>query len=150
MLASLLRGIGTDAKQQIFVDANPDRFAYILDWYRHGEMFVPRESVEVVLRDARFFRLPDILKINGVSVALTPANVRIQDILREKTVEKWRGFAAYVKHIQQEIIANAEMLAQRSDEVDFDFFDQHADGTSEAASTHPSRAATSPRRRRHP
>ena len=40
LLASLLDDIGTDAAEPIYVEANPDRFAHILDWYRHGEMHV--------------------------------------------------------------------------------------------------------------
>ncbi|CAE8693652.1 unnamed protein product [Polarella glacialis] len=36
LLANLLDDIGTDSSQHIFVDANPDRFQYIVDWYRYG------------------------------------------------------------------------------------------------------------------
>jgi len=56
LLASLVDDLGTDSSRPMFIDANPDRFSYILDWYRYGEMFIPNDStIEAVLRDARFF-----------------------------------------------------------------------------------------------
>merc|ERR1719264_2475799 len=60
LLASLLEDIGTDSGRPIFVDANSDRFAHILEWYRHGEMHVAADCpVAGIICDARFFLLPD-------------------------------------------------------------------------------------------
>ena len=63
-LARLIKG--ADDSRPVFVDANPDRFECILDWYRYGEIFVDKgRSVAAVLRDADYFLLPDTVKING-------------------------------------------------------------------------------------
>eukprot|EP00927_Polykrikos_kofoidii_P078570 TRINITY_DN75389_c0_g1_i1.p1 TRINITY_DN75389_c0_g1~~TRINITY_DN75389_c0_g1_i1.p1 ORF type:complete len:279 (+),score=38.36 TRINITY_DN75389_c0_g1_i1:78-914(+) len=67
LLAQLLDDVGTDSSEPIFVDANPDRFANILDWYRYGCMFLPSgASVDALLHDAAFFLLPEEVTVNGV------------------------------------------------------------------------------------
>ncbi|CAE8641873.1 unnamed protein product, partial [Polarella glacialis] len=66
LLANLLDDIGTDSSQPIFVDASPDRFQHIVDWYRYGEMSLPSTCCKhALLRDARYFMLPDEVKMNG-------------------------------------------------------------------------------------
>lgn len=69
LLALLLEEVGTAGDRPIFVDANPDRFSHILDWYRYGEMYMVEGCpVRGVLRDARFFLLPDAkIIINGTA-----------------------------------------------------------------------------------
>jgi len=67
LLATLIDDIGTDCGEPIFVDANPDRFGHILDWYRYGEMYAQEFVIGALLRDAKFFLLPDIMRINGIA-----------------------------------------------------------------------------------
>lgn len=66
LLAQLLEGTTSDG-QPVFVDASPERFHHILDWYMYDEMFVPDEvTAQALLRDCAFFLLPDLVVVNGV------------------------------------------------------------------------------------
>eukprot|EP00928_Gymnodinium_smaydae_P027130 TRINITY_DN21079_c1_g5_i1.p1 TRINITY_DN21079_c1_g5~~TRINITY_DN21079_c1_g5_i1.p1 ORF type:complete len:412 (+),score=105.59 TRINITY_DN21079_c1_g5_i1:70-1236(+) len=71
VLDRLLREVGeSNPAKPIFVDGNPDRFPYILDWYRSGEMYVPASvPVAAVLADARRLALPAEVIVNGASVS---------------------------------------------------------------------------------
>lgn len=105
LLASLSEDIGTDAAQPIFVDANPDRFGHILDWYRFGEMHLPSDCpIAGVLRDARFFLLPDFVRINGSlqQVCPNPANDAC-DAGVVRVIDHWPGFVEYVSGIVAEL-----------------------------------------------
>merc|ERR1719150_3021292 len=125
LLASLLDDIGTDGSHPVFVDANPERFAYILDWYRYGEMFVPSSCpVEAVLRDARFLLLPDLIRINGEMHSVSASHVRdVHEDLRKAVVAKWPTFESYVQRLVSETRAHAEAMGSRSDEVDTGMLD---------------------------
>jgi len=107
LLACLVGDIGTDLSAPIFVDANPDRFPQILDWYRYGEMFVPEGlSVKALLRDARFFLLPDVVTINhtaypiGMSGAAHPT--RSYDAVMKDIAATWEGFDEYIERVMTE------------------------------------------------
>lgn len=78
LLASLLGSVGanSDCDDPIFVDANPERFVHILDWYRYNEMYVQEFAVGGVLRDAKFFSLPDTVQINGISHAIKSSRAK--------------------------------------------------------------------------
>lgn len=95
LLAILIDDLGTDANQHIFVHANPDRFAYILDWYRYGQMYVPTRDfpTEALLRDARFFLLPDTVKINGVTFSIRPSLVEeVRNEVINSVASGWPNF----------------------------------------------------------
>lgn len=95
LLATILDDLGTDGSQPIFIDANPDRFGYILDWYRYGEMHVPTQGfpIAALLRDARFFLLPDTVKINGVSYCVQPSLVEeVRNETISSTISGWPNF----------------------------------------------------------
>lgn len=109
LLASLLDDIDTDASQPIYVDANPDRFGYILDWYRYGEMFVPTQGfpIEAVLRDARFFLLPDSVKINSVSYSIQPPLAEeVQNEAINSTMCGWPNFGRFLQETISDIKAH--------------------------------------------
>ena len=110
MLASLLSDIDSDTcdGQAIFVDANPDRFQYILDWYRYGEMLIPSQcSTDALLRDARFFMLPDYVKINRRMHCISPpaGPPQIHEQLRADVISKWPTFRQYVERLTSETAA---------------------------------------------
>eukprot|EP00928_Gymnodinium_smaydae_P027404 TRINITY_DN21205_c0_g1_i3.p1 TRINITY_DN21205_c0_g1~~TRINITY_DN21205_c0_g1_i3.p1 ORF type:complete len:363 (+),score=68.28 TRINITY_DN21205_c0_g1_i3:71-1090(+) len=136
LLANLLDDIGTDRGRPVFVDTNPDRFPYILDWYRYGEMFVPKDvAIDALLRDARFLMLPDNIRINGEIHTVQGSVARsIQELLREKVLAKWPTFQAYVQTIVHETRQAANLLGERSDEVETDGLHSFGDGFSEIAS----------------
>jgi len=111
LLAQLLDDISTSKDEVLFVDANPDRFQYILDWYRHGAMFVRTEWIPALLLDARYFLLPDCVKINGRKYDLQPPTLPcVQEIFDEqkaKVIAKWPSFKGYVKRLAEETMAKA-------------------------------------------
>jgi len=137
LLGNLLDDIGTDGSQPIFVDANPDRFPHMLDWYRYGEIYVPEPCcIEGVLRDARYFMLPDVIRINGEPLAIRGSVVaEVHEALRHAVLAKWPNFRHYVQKIVADIKRSAELLGDRSSEVDTDMFDSLGDVASESAST---------------
>mmetsp|Transcript_85136 Transcript_85136/g.237597 ORF Transcript_85136/g.237597 Transcript_85136/m.237597 type:complete len:297 (-) Transcript_85136:127-1017(-) len=137
LLANLMDDIETDRSRPIFVDANPDRFTHILDWYRHGEMYVAdNESIQGLLRDARYFMLPDLVKINGESHSIQGyVAAEVHEVMRKAVVGKWPNFRSYLQRLIAEIKKNAELLGDRSGDVDTDVFDNSSDMASENAST---------------
>mmetsp|Transcript_89156 Transcript_89156/g.277160 ORF Transcript_89156/g.277160 Transcript_89156/m.277160 type:complete len:298 (+) Transcript_89156:99-992(+) len=117
LLANLLDDIDSDASKPIFVDANPDRFNHILDWYQYGEMFVPAGCpIPAVLRDACFFLLPDAVKINGSSYAIRPASAdTVRDATASVVIAAWPNFERYVegliRQVQDDLLRLAETAA---------------------------------------
>jgi len=100
LLASLIDDIGTDCSEPIFVDANPERFGHILDWYRFNEMFVEEFAVGALLRDARFFLLPDNIMINQIGYTLNASRgAKIRDEAMMATKAEWPTFEQYVEDI---------------------------------------------------
>eukprot|EP00971_Amphidinium_carterae_P133569 2645453-Amphidinium_carterae.1 len=68
LLSQLLDDYDTDCAKPIFIDRDPQRFALILDWYRHGVIHVPPScSVQAVRRDAEYFLLPPTVRIEADS-----------------------------------------------------------------------------------
>mmetsp|Transcript_86808 Transcript_86808/g.202012 ORF Transcript_86808/g.202012 Transcript_86808/m.202012 type:complete len:281 (-) Transcript_86808:47-889(-) len=120
LLASLMDDIGTDSTQPMFVDANPDRFAYILDWYRYGEMHLPDGyPLKAILNDARFFLLPDAVKINGSRHALQPPSEVDLSFTAVSTITKdWPTFQQFVMNIIGEVRAQVEHLSRRAAQPD--------------------------------
>lgn len=104
LLACLVDDVGTDVTAPIFVDANPERFAHIIDWYRYGEMFLPPgPTIEAVMRDVRYFLLPDEITINGMvhtidtspKVCLVPSF----EAVMKGIAHSWDGFGTYVERL---------------------------------------------------
>eukprot|EP00928_Gymnodinium_smaydae_P068349 TRINITY_DN5145_c0_g1_i1.p1 TRINITY_DN5145_c0_g1~~TRINITY_DN5145_c0_g1_i1.p1 ORF type:complete len:298 (+),score=42.14 TRINITY_DN5145_c0_g1_i1:59-895(+) len=121
LLAALLEDVGTDSKRPIFVDACPDRFGHILDWYRFGEMYVPEQQcpIQGLLREARFYLLPDIVRINGMSYSLRPrATNNAFDAAEAAIVDNWPGFEKYVEQVLSETQKELKALGERSKIVD--------------------------------
>ena len=124
LLFNLIDDIGTDAARPIFVDANPDRFQHILDWYRYGEMYVlPSCSLPAILRDARYFMLPEPLKINGkMHMISSPSTSDVHarngpEMLRAQVISKWPNFHAYVKQLARETLDEFEERGKTSDQT---------------------------------
>jgi hypothetical protein len=110
MLASLVSDIDTDSngRRPIFVDANPNRFQYILDWYRYGEMYVPDHCpINAVLRDCRFFMLPDSIRINGKVHQIGVPSGTVSEIsthqLGKEVISNWPTFHEYVQTLVSKI-----------------------------------------------
>mmetsp|Transcript_103597 Transcript_103597/g.200742 ORF Transcript_103597/g.200742 Transcript_103597/m.200742 type:complete len:269 (+) Transcript_103597:99-905(+) len=123
LLANLLDDIGSDAGRPIFVDANPERFNHILDWYQYGEMFVPTGyPIPAVLRDARFFLLPDTLKINESTFVLRPTSAeQVTAAMTSVVTSSWPKFEQYVEDLIKQVkdcyTSNAESAARPEEEV---------------------------------
>lgn len=116
LLATLLDDVSIDSSKPIFVDANPDRFNHILDWYRYREMFVPSYCpVDAVLRDARFFLLPDVIRVNGISYALRPPFVEeTRDALVRVVTSYWPNFEKYIQDLISDVKAHFVELGERA------------------------------------
>lgn len=126
LLATLLDDVSTDWAQPIFVDANPDRFSYILDWYRYGEMFLPDSChVDALLKDARFLLLPEQLRINRDLRTTEPVRTAsdLNDALHDIVLQRWPTFRAYMKYIIDETESQTTTLGAKSDEVDTDLLE---------------------------
>jgi len=104
LLASLVDDIGTDSSEPIFVDANPDRFGHILDWYRYNEMYVQEFIVGAVLRDAKFFLLPDVVRVNGTShvIGSSQGGIVCEEVLMATKAE-WPTCDQYVEDTIREL-----------------------------------------------
>jgi hypothetical protein len=122
LLANLIDDIGVDPSRAIFVDGNPERFEYILDWYHYGEMFVPSDCpIEALLRDARFFLLPDSVKINGELITVRGSVIsEAHESLRRSVISRWPTFDLCVNRIIDDTKMEVQSLGARSDELDTD------------------------------
>mmetsp|Transcript_37765 Transcript_37765/g.87725 ORF Transcript_37765/g.87725 Transcript_37765/m.87725 type:complete len:278 (+) Transcript_37765:79-912(+) len=127
LLANLLDDIGSDSALPLFVDANPDRFAYILDWYRFGEMHLPTGyPTKAILNDARFYLLPDTIKINGSSHMFPhplgdlhhAAVESVTDAVVASVTRDWPTFEEYVTQLIAAVQSEAEAAGARAKEVE--------------------------------
>lgn len=143
LLAQLLDNAGTDSKVPLFVDANPERFAHILDWYNYGQMFLPQgASVDALLHDAVYFSLPNVVKVNGVERRLPkhcdikewgacetiePDSQELKSELEAVVLDHWPEFSevldAKMRQIQENLFASAcdsaECTGVYSDSLEF-------------------------------
>jgi len=112
----MLDDISVDDTRPIFVDANADRFAYILDWYRFGEMYVPSDcAIGGLLCDARFFLLPDLVRINGTSYALRPGWAeQACDAAISSVIDQWPTFETYVTGLIAEVRKGFESIGEQA------------------------------------
>jgi len=104
LLAQLLDDVAADVAQPIFVDANPSRFDLILDWYRYGEMFLPKGMpLPALLRDCDFFLLPDVVVVNGIprstlrgqSSAISSHADHVREQFVDGILDQWPSFDAF-------------------------------------------------------
>jgi len=110
LLASMLDDISVNPEKPVFVDANPERFGFILDWYRYGEMYAHVDGlIPALLRDACFFLLPDVVIVNGRSYALSPPaskpfpEVKVRDAMTSCIVSSWPTFERYVDDLIKQV-----------------------------------------------
>lgn len=131
LLAQLLDDVGTDTRSPIFVDANPDRFGHILDFYRYGEMFPPADlPVAALLHDAVFLMLPDAVRVNGRIRRLSEINnqrVCTRDEVVAGVLARWPGFDAYLDATMARIRAHFEEAVRQSDKFGNNDYDEYAD-----------------------
>jgi hypothetical protein len=115
LLATMLDDIATDSSKAMFIDANPERFAHILDWYRCGEMYLT-SPLEAIFKDARFFLLPDAIKINGTSHVIRQAtNAKtVQDATMSAIRERWPSFDQYANTLVAQTLEHFKSLAEDS------------------------------------
>jgi len=118
LLASMLEDISVNPEKPIFVDANPERFSFILDWYRYGEMYAHVDGlVPALLRDACFFLLPDVVIINGRSFTLRPPAskpfpaLKVRDALTSCVTSSWPTFETYVDGLIKQVREHYMTLA---------------------------------------
>lgn len=74
MLAKLVSAKWKSKKSEaaIFIDRDGERFKYILDFYRDGEILVPKTvALEVIKNDAMYFGLPEDVSIKEVKKELS-------------------------------------------------------------------------------
>ena len=125
LLASLIEDISIDCARAIFIDANSERFGYILDWYRFRQMHIPKDyPVKSILCDARFFLFPDYVKIDGTSYCICPgASNNAFDAVSSPVIDRWLQFEQYVSKIIAEVRSDAEAAASaRSDVINGEVF----------------------------
>mmetsp|Transcript_17455 Transcript_17455/g.40987 ORF Transcript_17455/g.40987 Transcript_17455/m.40987 type:complete len:278 (-) Transcript_17455:173-1006(-) len=120
LLANLLDDVGTNSAQPLFVDANPDRFAYILDWYRFGEIHLPDGfPTKAILNDARFFLLPDAVKINGSTHTLQRyPEEDLHSAAVASITKHWPTFEQYVTDLIAEVRNEAEAAGVRAKQAE--------------------------------
>jgi len=94
-LARLLEAVKPTGKSiVVYVDTCPDRFSYIMDWYRYGEIHLPKNiPVASIMQDARSLQLPDEIVINGVvrTAAVGTAH-RVAAEVTDAVITKWPTF----------------------------------------------------------
>eukprot|EP00929_Paragymnodinium_shiwhaense_P121187 TRINITY_DN93346_c0_g1_i1.p1 TRINITY_DN93346_c0_g1~~TRINITY_DN93346_c0_g1_i1.p1 ORF type:complete len:316 (-),score=81.91 TRINITY_DN93346_c0_g1_i1:76-1023(-) len=102
--------------RKIFVDMNPDRFLYLLDWYRYGEIHLPSSvPVDSIVQDACLLGLPDGLIVNGVPRSFkSGAAMRVRRNLSASVIARWRDFAEYYAKIVRSVQAHYEQAASDS------------------------------------
>jgi hypothetical protein len=79
MLANLVSGRWNPQSSEtpIFIDRDGQNFKYILEFYRDGEIIVPRTvAIEAIKKDALYFGLPEILNIKESN----EQNLTVQDL----------------------------------------------------------------------
>lgn len=110
LLANMLEDIGTQPGKALFVDANPERFGLILDWYRYGEIYSHVDGlIPALLRDACFFLLPDVVTINGRSFTLRPPAsnpcpaVKVREAMTSGITSAWPTFERYVNDLIKQV-----------------------------------------------
>eukprot|EP00927_Polykrikos_kofoidii_P040274 TRINITY_DN34463_c0_g1_i1.p1 TRINITY_DN34463_c0_g1~~TRINITY_DN34463_c0_g1_i1.p1 ORF type:complete len:286 (-),score=42.82 TRINITY_DN34463_c0_g1_i1:72-929(-) len=143
LLAQLLDDIGTDYSEPIFVDANPDRFSHILDWYRYGCMFLHSgDSIDALLHDAAFFMLPEQVIVDGIerqtlharvannqeTIRTTSAKLgaaRLQQKFEVEVIKQWPEFQAVfeekVQQIEKQLLTWASMPGEELHAIAKDF-----------------------------
>mmetsp|Transcript_53833 Transcript_53833/g.99513 ORF Transcript_53833/g.99513 Transcript_53833/m.99513 type:complete len:324 (+) Transcript_53833:72-1043(+) len=119
LLCTLLDDIGRkDKAQAIFVDGNPKRFPYILDWYRFGSICIPRSiGMDEMRRECAYFQLPDDLKISRERASLEEAVECLQEVRKKarsdahdaKLAAQEPQVAALVAAVFSEIVGSQEL-----------------------------------------
>lgn len=120
-LAQLLDNAGesspaSTASKPIFVDAAPERFTCILDWYRFGELHVPKSiPIAALLQDARNLQLPEELVINGI-LRNTRSNAahRVGRDLVSQIIEHWSGFSIFLQATLEKIRLHYHAVGERA------------------------------------
>lgn len=133
LLAQLLEASSgaPSANRPVFVDCAPDRFSYILDWYRHGEIHMPASvPVEALLLDARSLQLPGELVVNGVthSTAAASGPGAARKVARGLVAEvegRWRGFQRFLEQTLSSVASHFQQVGEisHSQEEVFDSYD---------------------------
>lgn len=97
-------GAGSSSKT-VFVDTSPDRFTYILDWFRYGEIHLPRcIPVGALLQDAQRLRLPEELTINGMNISTRPnAAQKVSRAMIENVSRRWPRFKSFFGNLLESI-----------------------------------------------
>lgn len=128
-LANLVLAATDDAP--IFVDCAPERFSYIIDWYRDGQINVPQGvSINALMMDAQYLELPAEIVVNG---AWRTTGSKIASHLSRELIagvcNRWRNFEAYMDNTLNAVARHFETLAESSDRIkaDNDKVDQEDD-----------------------
>lgn len=107
LLAQLLAADESEGQAAILVDCiAPERFGYILDWYRSGEIWVsPGVPVEPILADAKRLGLPSEVLINGVARMCRRADnaAAVGRAVTKAIVNQWPGFAEFFQSVLSDI-----------------------------------------------
>ena len=84
------------SSKSIFIEADKERFRYIVDWYRYGSICIPHNiSMQEMRRECAFFQLPDETKImRDEPLELLHLLGEDFDSWKEKAAKEWRSKAA--------------------------------------------------------
>lgn len=111
----------------IFVDANPDRFVHILDWYRLGEIYLPADCpLGGVLCDARLLALPEAVRINGATYPVhtndtgPDAASDACDVASANIIDCWNGFEDYLRSIVAKVRQDLDWEVQAAKDLQDD------------------------------
>jgi len=120
LLATLLQQAENGLSKPIFVDGPSERFHFILDWYRHNAIHIPRSvSLAALLQDARHFQLPDEVIVNGVArnVKTYDTAQRVSRELIAGVISRWPGFPTFLEELLEKIRKHFEAVAVASDSL---------------------------------
>jgi len=119
LLCTLLDDPARQAQSDaIFVEGNPKRFGYILDWYRYGSINIPRSiGMDEMKRECAFFQLPDDVKISRERASLEEAVECLQEVRKKARKDAQDAnhaaqepqVAAFVATVFSEIVGSQEL-----------------------------------------
>mmetsp|Transcript_9217 Transcript_9217/g.21316 ORF Transcript_9217/g.21316 Transcript_9217/m.21316 type:complete len:238 (-) Transcript_9217:46-759(-) len=90
-----------DKSKSIYVDADPIRFRYILDWYRYGSIRIPGNmGIAEIRRELAFYQLPD-----GVKITRDSPGMQISD-LQESIKRMQRTLRDSNRSLRQQMLAS--------------------------------------------
>mmetsp|Transcript_38647 Transcript_38647/g.86899 ORF Transcript_38647/g.86899 Transcript_38647/m.86899 type:complete len:217 (-) Transcript_38647:12-662(-) len=131
LLCTLLDDPARKAKSEpIFVDADPKRFRYILDWYRYGSIRIPGSMGMLEMKkELAFYQLPEDVKVARDSLAADAIGLRQsqaqarEDLLRSAKALRHKAIGSEIASM-----LCSQDLTRGLPTVDIHYVKAHANG----------------------